>query len=178
MHWLKRSNFGTRTLKLKIQLLVFTENLTKQLILIAQSTLKLGDSQRKTLRGYIITYIRVEVGDVSCRFAHEAKVGEVTLLALDLRILLWAWGVITGEVKVTQGSTLSGHDLLELLLVVPEVVLLLIVALAVVVPLNIVIFIGGVELLPLGVVDDEVGGVAALEAVPRWSPPLLAELSR
>jgi hypothetical protein len=47
------------------------------------------------------------------------------------------------------------------------VVLLLIVALAVVVPLNIVIFIGGVELLPLGVVDDEVGGVAALEAVPR-----------
>jgi hypothetical protein len=47
------------------------------------------------------------------------------------------------------------------------VVLLLIVALAVVVPLNIVVLIGGVELLPLGVVDDEVGGVAALEAVPR-----------
>jgi hypothetical protein len=47
------------------------------------------------------------------------------------------------------------------------VVLLLIVTLAVVVPLNIVVLIGGVELLPLVVVDDEVGGVAAFEAVPR-----------
>jgi hypothetical protein len=28
----------------------------------------------------------------------------------------------------------------------------------------------------LGAVDDEVSGVAALEASPRWSPPLLAEL--
>jgi hypothetical protein len=34
---------------------------------------------------------------------------------------------------------------------------------------------GGVEFLPLGVVDDEVGGVAALEAAPRRSPPLLVE---
>jgi hypothetical protein len=35
--------------KFKIQLFVLTKNLTKQLILIAQSIFKLDDSQRKTL---------------------------------------------------------------------------------------------------------------------------------
>jgi hypothetical protein len=55
-------------------------------------------------------------------------------------------------------------------------VLLLIVALAVVVLLVVVILVGGVELLSLGAVSDEVGGVAALEVAPRCSPPLLAEL--
>jgi hypothetical protein len=63
----------------KIRLL---ENLAKQFILIAQGILKLDDSQRRILRGYIITYIRV--GDVSQRFTHKAKAGEVTLLVLDL----------------------------------------------------------------------------------------------
>jgi hypothetical protein len=64
-----------------------------------------------------------------------------------------------------------------LLLLVPEVVLLLIVALAVIILLGVVVLVGGgVELLPLGTVDDEVGGVAALEVAPRRSPPLLTEL--
>jgi hypothetical protein len=90
-------------------------------------------------------------------------------------ILLGAGGVITGEVKVTEGCTHSGHHLLKLLLLVPEAVLL-VVALAVVVPLGVVVLVGGgVELLPLGAVDDEVSGVAALEAAPRRSSPLLAE---
>jgi hypothetical protein len=69
-----------------------------------------------------------------------------------------------------------GHHLLELLLLVPKMILLLVVALAIVVPLGVVILVGGgVKLLPLGAVGDEVGGVAALEAAPRRSPPLLAE---
>jgi hypothetical protein len=56
------------------------------------------------------------------------------------------------------------------------VVLLLVVTLTVVVPLGVVILIGGgVKLLLLGAVGDEVGGVAALEATPRRFPPLLAE---
>jgi hypothetical protein len=85
------------------------------------------------------------------------------LLALDLLILL-----VTGEVQVTQGSTCSGRDLLELLLLLlaPEAVLLLVVALAVVVPLDVVILIRLVELLPLGAVDHVVGGVTALKASP------------
>jgi hypothetical protein len=115
---------------------------------------------------------------VSWRLAHEAKAGEVIWLVLDLLILLWAGGVIAEEVKVAEGSTRLGHHLLELLLlVVLKAVLLLIVTLAVVVPLGVVVLVGGgVELLPLGAVSDEVGGVAALKATPRWSPPLLAEL--
>jgi hypothetical protein len=49
---------------------------------------------------------------------------------------------------------------LELLLFVPEVVLLLVITLAVVILLGVVILVGGgVKLLPLGVVGDEVGGV-------------------
>jgi hypothetical protein len=39
------------TFKLKIQLFVLTENLAKQLILVSQSILILGNSQRKTLKG-------------------------------------------------------------------------------------------------------------------------------
>jgi hypothetical protein len=112
------------------------------------------------------------------RLAHEAKAGEVTRLALGPLILLGAGGVITEEVDVAKGCTRSGHHLLELLLLllVSEAVLLLVVALAVVVSLGVVILVGGgVELLPLGAVGDEVGGVAALEAAPRRSPPFLAE---
>jgi hypothetical protein len=110
------------------------------------------------------------------QLAHEAKAGDIVRLALGPLILLRARGVIAGEVEVAEGCTRSGHHLLELLLLllVLEVVLL-IVALAVVVPLGVVILVGGVELLPLGAVGDEVGGVAALEAAPRRSPPLLAE---
>jgi hypothetical protein len=75
------------------------------------------------------------------------------------------------------GNTCSGHHLLELLLLllIPEAVLLLVIALAVVILLGVVILVGGVEILPLGAVGDEVGGVAALEAAPRRSPPLLVE---
>jgi hypothetical protein len=53
-----------------------------------------------------------------------------------------------------------GHDLLKLLLLllVPEVVLLLVIALAVVIPLGVVKLVGGVELLPLRAVGDEVRG--------------------
>jgi hypothetical protein len=58
----------------------------------------------------------------------------------------------------------------------PEAVLLLTLALvAGVVPVVIVVLVGGVELLPLVPVGDEVGGVAALEAAPRRSPPLLTK---
>jgi hypothetical protein len=114
---------------------------------------------------------------VSWGLAHEAKAGEVTWLVLDLLILLWAGGVIAGEVKVTEGSTRSGHNLLELLLLLFEEVPLLVVTLIVVVPLGVVVLVGrGVELLPLGAVGDEVDGVAALDAARGWSPPLLAEL--
>jgi hypothetical protein len=114
---------------------------------------------------------------VSRRLAYKVKAGEVVWLALDLFILLWAGGVIAGEVEVAESSTRSEHHLLELLLLVPEAVLLLVVALAVVIPLSIVILVGGgVELLSLMVVNDKVSGVTTLEAAPRWSPTLLAEL--
>jgi hypothetical protein len=57
---------------------------------------------------------------------------------------------------------------LELLLLVPKVVLLFIIALAVVVPLGVVVLVGGgLELLALGAVSNEVGGVAALKAASR-----------
>jgi hypothetical protein len=88
VHGSKRSNFRRSTFKIKIKLLVLTKNLAKQLVFVAKDILKLNDSQRKTIGGSIITYIRVEVGDVSIRFAHEAKVGEVAWLAFDLFILL------------------------------------------------------------------------------------------
>jgi hypothetical protein len=110
------------------------------------------------------------------RLAHEAKAGEVTCLVLGPLILLRPGGVIAEEVEVTEGCTHSGHHLLELLLLlVTEAVLLLVVALAIVVLLGVAILVGGVNLLPLGAVGDEVGGVAALEAAPRRSPPLLVE---
>jgi hypothetical protein len=61
-----------------------------------------------------------------------------------------------------------GHDFLELLLVVPEAVFLLVVALAAgVVPVVVVVLVGGVELLPLGAVNDEIDGVTTLESAPR-----------
>jgi hypothetical protein len=46
-------------------------------------------------------------------------------------------------------------------------VLLLDVTFVVVVPVVVVIHVGRVELLPLGVVGDEVGDVTTLEAAPR-----------
>jgi hypothetical protein len=63
--------------------------------------------------------------------AHKAKAGEVARLALGPLILRGAGGVITGEVKVADGYTRSGHHLLELLLLIPEAVLLLALALVV-----------------------------------------------
>jgi hypothetical protein len=59
------------------------------------------------------------------------------------------------------------HHLLELLLLVVPKAVLLIVVLAVVVLLGVVVLVGGgVELLPLRAVDDEVDGVTALKAAP------------
>jgi hypothetical protein len=59
------------------------------------------------------------------------------------------------------------HDLLKLLLVSEAVFLFLIALVAGVVPVGLVVLVGRVELLPLGAIDDEVSGVAALEAAPR-----------
>jgi hypothetical protein len=113
---------------------------------------------------------------VSRRLAHEAKAGEVARLALGPLILLGAGGVNAGEVEVAKGCTRSGHHLLEVLLLVPEAVLLLALALVTgVVPVVIVVLVGGVELLPLGAVGDEVGDVTALEATPTRPSPLLVE---
>jgi hypothetical protein len=65
---------------------------------------------------------------------------------------------------------------LFLLLLVPEAVLLLALTLVVgVIPVVVVVLVGGVELLPLRAVSDEVGGVTALEAALRRPPPFLAE---
>jgi hypothetical protein len=44
----KRSNLIKRTLKLKIQLFILVKNFTKQLVLVAKSIFKFGDSQGKT----------------------------------------------------------------------------------------------------------------------------------
>jgi hypothetical protein len=111
------------------------------------------------------------------RLAHETKAGEVARLALEPLILLGAVGVIVGEVEVAEGGTRSGHHLLELLLLlVSEAVLLLALALVARVISVVVVVLGGVKLLPLGAVGDEVGGVTTLEAAPRRPPPLLAEL--
>jgi hypothetical protein len=76
VHRSKRSNLRKKTLKLKIQPFVLTKNLAKQFVLVANCIIKLDDSRRKTLGGWIITYIGV--GDVSRWLAHEAKIGEVT----------------------------------------------------------------------------------------------------
>jgi hypothetical protein len=56
------------------------------------------------------------------------------------------------------------------------VVLLLAITLFIVISLGVGVLVGGVELLSLGTVGDEVGGVITLEASPRRSPPLLVEL--
>jgi hypothetical protein len=60
----KRSNVRKRTLKLKIQVLILTKDFTKQLVLVAKNIFKFSDSQRKTVGGCVITYIRVGVKDV------------------------------------------------------------------------------------------------------------------
>jgi hypothetical protein len=114
---------------------------------------------------------------MSWRLAHEAKAGEVICLTLGLLIFLWASVVVAEEVEVAESSTRSGHHLLKLLLlVVPEVVLLALALITGVILVVVVLLVGGGdELFPLGAVGDEVGGVAALEAAPQWSPPLLVE---
>jgi hypothetical protein len=112
------------------------------------------------------------------RLAHKAKAGEVASLALGPLILIGDGGVVAGEVEVAEGCTRSGHHLLKflLLLLVPKVVLLLALTLvARFILVVVVVLVGGVELLPLGAVGDEVGGVTALEAAPRRPHPLLAE---
>jgi hypothetical protein len=111
------------------------------------------------------------------QLAHEAKASKVTRLALGPLILFRARGVIPREVEVAEGGTCSGDHLLELLLLlVPKVILLLaLTLLAGVISVVVVVLIGGVELLPLRPVSDEVGGVTTLKAVLRRPPPLLAE---
>jgi hypothetical protein len=56
---------------------------------------------------------------------------------------------------------------LLLLLCVPKAVIRLVVVAAVVVPLGVVVLVGGVVLLPLGAINDKVGGVASLKASSR-----------
>jgi hypothetical protein len=51
MRRLKRSNLRKCTRKLRIQFLVLTKNLAKQVVLVAQSIFKFSDLQRKTLGG-------------------------------------------------------------------------------------------------------------------------------
>jgi hypothetical protein len=73
-----------------------------------------------------------------------------------------------------------GYDLLDvlLLLLVSKAILLLIVILVVVL-VAIVVPVGVVVFLPLGTIDDEVGGVTTLEATPGVSgacSPLLLKL--
>jgi hypothetical protein len=51
VHGSKRSKLRKRTLKLKIQLFVLTEDLTKELVLVAKSIFKFSDLQKKTLGG-------------------------------------------------------------------------------------------------------------------------------
>jgi hypothetical protein len=58
-------------------------------------------------------------------------------------------------------------ELLLLLLLVPKVALLFVVTLTIVVPLDVVVLVLGVEFLPLGIVGDEKGGVVALDAALR-----------
>jgi hypothetical protein len=66
---------------------------------------------------------------------------------------------------------------LLLLLLVSEAILLLLVTLvARVISIGIVVLVGGVELLPLGAVGNEVGAVTALEATPGCYTPLLVDL--
>jgi hypothetical protein len=60
-----------------------------------------------------------------------------------------------------------GHDLLKLLLLSEAVLLLVVTVVAGVVSVGVVVLIGGVKLLSLGSVDDEVGDVTALKAAPR-----------
>jgi hypothetical protein len=107
---------------------------------------------------------------VSRRFAHEAKAGEVVFLALRVLILLCAGGVVTGEIEIANGGTCSGYHLLKLLILlfILEATLLLVIVLVIVGLLSVVILVGGgVKLLLLGTVDDEVGGVTALETAPK-----------
>jgi hypothetical protein len=87
---------------------------------------------------------------VSRSFAHETKTGEVACLALGLLILLWAGGVIAGEVEVIEGCTRPGHQLLKLLLVPEAVLLLALVLVAGVISVVVVVLVGGVKLLSLG----------------------------
>jgi hypothetical protein len=82
------------------------------------------------------------------------------------------------SLEVTEDGTCLGHHLLKLLLLllVPDAVLLLSLTLVTGVnPVVVVALVGGVKLLPLGAVGDEVGGVTTLEPAPRRSPPLLVE---
>jgi hypothetical protein len=59
-----------------------------------------------------------------------------------------------------------GHNLLKILLldVVSEAVLLVVVLVARVILVGVVILVGGVKLLPLGAIGDEVSGVTTLKA--------------
>jgi hypothetical protein len=144
------------------------KNLTKKLVLTTQSIFKFVHFRRETIIGEIITYIRVGVRLAPRRssLGHEAQPGEVAFLALDRLILFRARGVFSQEVKVAQGSTRLGYDLLEVLLLVSKAVLLPVVTLvAGVISVGIVVLVG-VKLLPLRAIGDEMSSVAALKIAP------------
>jgi hypothetical protein len=73
------------------------------------------------------------------------------------------------EFSLEKSKSHSRHDLLELLLIIiifEEVLLLVVALIARVVLSGAVILVGGVELVSLGAIGNEVSGVATLEAVP------------
>jgi hypothetical protein len=143
------------------------KNLTKKLVLTTQSIFKFVHFRRETIIGEIITYIRVGVRLAPRRssLGHEAQPGEVAFLALDRLILFRARGVFSQEVKVAQGSTRSGYDLLEVLLVSKAVLLPVVTLVAGVISVGIVVLVG-VKLFPLRAIGDEMSSVAALKIAP------------
>jgi hypothetical protein len=177
MHWPKRSNLEQELSSSRFNFLFLWKTLQSNLSWLHKTFSSLATLKKRPSKDRLSLTSESESGMLHEDLPMRQKAGEVALLVLDLLILLRARWVITGEVKVAESSTRSRHDLLELLLVVVlEAVLLLVIALVVVILLDVVVLVGGVELLPLGVVDDEVGGITALKTAPRRSPPLLVEL--
>jgi hypothetical protein len=116
-----------------------------------------SENSRLSLVVHTIHYLKTSKLNPGFEF-HQLLVSLKHVINLDI------WIRYTG----CHTSTCSRHDLLELLLVVVfKAVLLFVVTLvAIVVPVGVVIHVGGVKLLPLGVIGDEVSGVTALEVAP------------
>jgi hypothetical protein len=80
------------------------------------------------------------------------------------------WKNRTRNYLLSQGRAI--WEIVQETYVIPDTLDLALVA--GVVPVVVVVLVGGVGLLPLGAVGDEVSGVTSLEAAPRRPPPLLA----